>query len=290
MPQNLFRMTLVALIAMVLAFPAAAQSLTGLGMLSGDSSETEENTETQGESDLAAAIRQAAESGVNVIVMDGNGRVLSAESASATPETTETGSEQMEHGSRLMQTQSEIRDFSLALETRLAALPVSINEVLFILRATSPDGKIWTYVEVLMWSLLFLAAGMLFERQVFGKQVVQRFVLARIAQAPIGYREKLPYLLFRFLMAIVGVMVSVIVAFLLGLLVHGSPNDKSVLFTVTAIYAAYAVCRVAIELWCMVLSPHLTQYRIPTFTNSDALKLFPLAKYSGSSGHFVDHA
>jgi moderate conductance mechanosensitive channel len=268
MLQNLFRLTLAALIAMMLAFPVTAQSLSGLGMFEGDNSDTKE------ESDLAAAIRQAAESGVNVIVMDGNGQVISAESASKPVVAPETGTEQMEHGSRLMQIQSEVRDFSVALEKRLEALPVSINEVLYILRATSPDGRIWTYVEVLMWSLLFLAVGMLFERQLFGKRVVQRFDLARIAEAPSGYRQKMPYLVFRFLMAVVGILLSILVAFLIGLLVHGTANDDSILFTVTAIYAAYAVSRIAIDLWRMVLSPYLTQYRIPSFADKDALKLY----------------
>lgn len=274
MQQNLFRTTLVALIAMMLAFPLNAQSLPGLGLLATDTNNSENQSDTKAGSDLAAAIRQAAESGVNVVVMDGDGRVMTTDGISDSDETTESTADQMEHGSRLMQTQSEIREFSDALENRLEALPNSINEVLFILRATSPDGRIWTYVEVLMWSLLFLTVGMLFERQVFSKQVVQRFVLARIAESPSGYREKMPYLVFRFFMAVVGIMVSIVVAFVVGLLVHGSATDDSVLFTATAIYAAYAISRIAIDLWRMVLSPFLTQYRIPSFTDSDALKLF----------------
>ncbi|MBV1895897.1 MAG: mechanosensitive ion channel [Rhodobacteraceae bacterium] len=274
MLQNLFRMTLVALIAIMLTSSVSAQLLPGFGMMTGDDSETEDNSDTKEESDLAAAIRQAAESGVNVIIMDGTGRVIATDGTSEPEQTDESSADQMEQGSQLMQAQSEIRDFSVALDKRIEELPVSINEVLFILRATSPDGRILTYVEMLMWSLLFLAVGMLFERQVFRKQVVQRFVLARVADAPSGYREKLPYLMFRFLMALVGIMVSIIVAFLIGLLAHGVANDESILFTITAIYAAYAACRVAIELWRMVLSPHLTQYRIPVFSNDDARKLF----------------
>jgi moderate conductance mechanosensitive channel len=274
MLQNLFRMILVASIALMFALSANAQTLPGLGMLSGERSETQTKSDANGESDLAAAIRQAAESGVNVIVMDSSGQVLGTEGTPKPAEVTESGADQMEHGSRLMQTQSEIRDFSVALEKRIEALPVSFNEVRYILRATSPDGRIWTYVEVLLWSLLFLAIGVLFERQVFGKQVVQRFELARIAKAPTGYREKMPFLVFRFFMALVGIMVSITVAFVIGLLVHGNTNDNSILFTVTAIYAAYAVCRVAVDLWRMVLSPHLTQYRIPSFADKDAQKLF----------------
>ncbi|MBV1925872.1 MAG: mechanosensitive ion channel [Rhodobacteraceae bacterium] len=248
--------------------------MTGDDSETPDKSDTKEESDSKEESDLAEAIREAAESGVNVVIMDGTGRVMTTDGTSESEQTDETGADQLEQGSQLMQAQSEIRDFSVALEKRISELPASINEVLFILRATSPDNRILTYVEMLMWSLLFLAVGMLFERQVFRKQVVQRFVLARVADAPSGYREKMPYLIFRFLMAVVGIMVSVIVAFLIGLLVHGAALDKSILFTITSVYAAYASCRVSVELWRTVLSPYLTQYRIPIFTDKDARKLF----------------
>ncbi|MBL4768578.1 MAG: mechanosensitive ion channel [Rhodobacteraceae bacterium] len=270
MLQNLFRLTLVALIAMMLAFSVSAQSLPGLGILSVGNSETKNKTE----SDLAAAIRQAAESGVNVIVMDSTGRVIIADGASKPDETAETGVDHMEHGSRLMQAQSDVSEFRAALNERLQSLPNSINEVIFILRATSPDGRIWTYAEVLLWCLVLLAAGMLFEREIYGKRMVKQFVLARVAEAPMGYREKMPYLVFRFLMSVIGVLISILVAYLLGLLFFGSADDISVIFTATAIYTTYAVSRIAIDIWRMVLSPFLTQYRIPSFSDRDALTLF----------------
>jgi small-conductance mechanosensitive channel len=274
MLQNLFRLTLVAIIAMMMAFAVSAQSLSGLGLLTGSKSETKNTTDPQEESDLAAAIRQAADSGVNVIVLDGNGRVAIADGASKPEEAPETAADRMEHGSRLMQTQSEVREFRATLDKRLLVLPDSINEVLFILRATSPDGRIGTYVEVLVWCLVLLAAGMVFEREIYGKRLAKRFVLARVAEAPMGYREKMPYLVFRFLMAVIGILVSILVAYLLGLLILGSSDDSSVIFTATAIYTTYAISRVAISIWRMVLSPFRTQYRIPSFSDHDALKLF----------------
>ena len=44
-----------------------------------------------------------------------------------------------------MKAQSEVQAFRARLSERLEALPNSVNEVAFILRATSPDGRIMTY-------------------------------------------------------------------------------------------------------------------------------------------------
>ncbi|MEX0370514.1 MAG: mechanosensitive ion channel family protein, partial [Tateyamaria sp.] len=156
---------------------------------------------------------------------------------------------------------------------RLLNLPVAFNEVVYILRATSPDGTLFAYVKALLISLGLFAVGMVFESQVFGKRMVKSFVVARIQAAPEGYAEKMPFLVFRFFMGIVGTLVSLAVAYILGGIIFGPLEDAAMQFTVTLINIGYFLVRVVAGLWRMILSPYLTQYRIPLFNDRDARRL-----------------
>ena len=53
----------------------------------------------------------------------------------------------------------------------------------------------------------------------------------------------------------------------------GPLEDTAIQFTVTLINIGYFVCRVAAGLWRMILSPFLSQYRIPVFSDRDAKRL-----------------
>ena len=95
---------------------------------------------------LAAAIEQAAENGVGVIVLDGSGRLVNGASMAADEAAPED--DPMEGASMLMRGQSRVGEFREELNSRLGALPYSIFEVQHVLRETSPDGRIQTYLEV----------------------------------------------------------------------------------------------------------------------------------------------
>ncbi|MCA0871192.1 mechanosensitive ion channel family protein [Seohaeicola saemankumensis] len=223
---------------------------------------------------LADAIRQAAEAGVGVIVIDSSGQVITTAPGPATG--SDGGAERDGH-SMLMSAQSEIDKFRDTLKERVAALPNSINEVMFILRATSPDGRIMTYAKVLGINLLLFALGILAMREIYGKRLAKRYVVSRIQEAPQGYREKMPFLVFRFLMGIGGTVFAMILAYVVGLLVFGQIDDKSVEYTVTAIFVAFFAIRTVSDLWRMILSPYLSQYRIPRFSDRDAKRLYTWA-------------
>ncbi len=236
---------------------------------------------------LADAIRQAAEAGVGVIVIDSSGQVITT-----APGTAKTGDGDADRDgqSMLMSAQSEIDAFGDTLKERIAALPNSINEVMFILRATSPDGRIMTYAKVLGINLLLFALGILAMREIYGKRLAKRYVVSRILEAPQGYREKVPFLVFRFLMGIGGTVFAMIFAYVVGIVVFGQIDDKSVKYTVTAIFVAFFAIRTVSELWRMILSPYLSQYRIPRFSDRDAKRLYTwawvLATYEISSVMF----
>lgn len=218
---------------------------------------------------LARAVELASESGVNVIIVDSSGAV-NAPAAEAPAEAANA----MEGASALMKAQSEFQTFRQELHSRLEALPYSIFEMKYVLRQTSPDGRIMTYVEVLGWSLLFLLIGRWLSVEIYGKRIAKRYVVARIKENPVGYYEKMPFLVYRFFMGVLGTIFAMVFALLISYLIFGASGDSSIEFTVTAIYTAFFVSRTVSDLWRMVLSPYLSQYRMPVFSDRDAKRLY----------------
>ncbi|WP_121067986.1 mechanosensitive ion channel family protein [Chachezhania antarctica] len=259
---------LVLLCALALPGPLAAQFIPGLG--SGSSTETDE---PGGDEALGAAIRKAADEGLSVIIVDENGRLISAVAPNA-PEAADIASQPMDGPSGLMQAQSRIQRFQDTLMTRLRALPTSIIEVTYILRKTSPDGRISTYVQVLATVLLFLLAAQFLVGELYAKRVLGRVIIPRIMESPQGYRDKMPFLALRFCGGVSVTVITIAVAYIGATLIFGRINDISVQFTVTAILTAYAIIRTVADFWRMVLSPYLPQYRIPTFGDRDARRLY----------------
>ena len=217
-------------------------------------------------------IKHAAESGVGVVVIDQNGQLLNQLDA-APPQGPLDSPEGMQNHSPLMQFQERTNRFRTALIQRIVQLPVAINEVLYILRAASPDGTIWAFGKTLLIALVLFGVGVVVEREVFGKRIARKFVTSKVLDNPVGYSEKMPFLVFRFFMAVLGILVSMAVAYVLGVLIFGPLEDTAMQFTVTLINIGYFICRFAAGLWRMILSPFLPQYRIPVLSDRDARRL-----------------
>ncbi|WP_170426819.1 mechanosensitive ion channel family protein [Ruegeria arenilitoris] len=248
---------------------AAAQTSLIPGYPSGSSSSSEPTSD----SDLAAAIRSATESGASVIVIDSAGQIVSTGEQSTTPGP-DGPPDPMGDGSQLMKAQERFSKFRESMNSRLEALPYSIFEVQYILRQTSPDGRIQTYVEVLFWNILFLLIGRWLSIEIYGKRIAKGFVVARSKENPQGYREKMPFLVFRFFMGIGATVFAMLMALIVGFLFFGEAEDISIQFTVTAIFTAFFLSRTVSDLWRMVLSPYLSQYRLPPFSDRDAKRLY----------------
>ncbi|UWQ28173.1 mechanosensitive ion channel family protein [Leisingera sp. M523] len=269
----LFRVLICGLLSFGLAAHAGAQE-----------------SEANGADTLSRAIEQAAQSGVSVVVVDSSGQLLNAP-PDEEQEADHPASDTMEQPSALMKAQSRVAAFRAELNSRLEALPYSIFEMQYILRQTSPDGRIMTYAEVLGWSVLFLLIGRWLSTEIYGKRIAKRFVVARIQANPEGYQEKMPFLVYRFLMGVGGTVFAMVFAALISYLIFGASGDPSIEFTATAVYTAFFLARTVSDLWRMVLSPFLAQYRIPVFSDRDAKRLYIwaslLATYDISSTLFA---
>ena len=263
---------LVALLLMMA--PAQAQSplTTIVGGTAAESTETgaSESTVVDPAAALLDAIRAASESGATVVVVDGQGTLLGKEE----PATVDP----MEGASGLMRAQSEMEYFRATLSDRLQALHSSLVEVRYILRVTSPTGEIQTFAEVLGWVLFLLLVARVITQQLYAKRFLKRFVTTRIQDNPQGYREKMPFLVYRFGMGITVTVISIILAYVLGYVIVGAVNDLAIQFTIIAIMTAFFITRTVSDFWRMLLSPYLSQYRIPAFSDRDAKRLYNWAR------------
>ncbi len=261
------RFVLLALMLVCLSLIATPQTVTAQG-LSGFLSASDTTEETTDTNRIEEIMQQAAESGVGVVIIDSDGNLIStAGAADAQPE--ETFSE----GSTLMKLQDQSLRFRAALFDRLLQLPDAFDEVLGVLRAASPDGTILIFGKALFYSLLMFAAGVLFEREVYGKRLMKHIIVPRIRENPQGYVEKMPFLVLRFVAGVGGIIVSMVVAYILGLILFDPLRDSAMQFTVTLINLGYFSCRFVAGLWRMILSPYLSQYRIPALSDRDANRL-----------------
>ncbi len=270
MKPNFLAATLLAFWALVLAFPTSVAAQTSL--IPGYGSGTASEETAPNDNDLADAIRTATEAGASVIVIDSSGNLVSA--AGEQPKAELAEADPMAEASQLMRTQARFTKFRESVQSRLEALPYSVFEVEYILRQTSPDGRIQTYVEVLGWNILFLLLGRWLSTEIYGKRIAKRWVVARIKENPQGYREKMPFLVYRFVMGIGGTIFAMLMALIVGYLFFGEAEDISIQFTVTAIFTAFFLSRTISDLWRMVLSPYLNQYRLPPFSDRHAKRLY----------------
>ncbi|WP_299082618.1 mechanosensitive ion channel domain-containing protein [uncultured Ruegeria sp.] len=271
MKPNFLAGLVLAFWALLMAFPVDVAAQTSL--IPGYPTGSSDDAETTSDSDLTAAIRAASEAGASVIVIDSAGQIATTTQGDA-PAEEDASDNPMADGSELMKAQERFSKFRESVESRLEALPYSVFEVQYILRQTSPDGRIQTYFEVLGWNILFLLLGRWLSIEIYGKRIAKRYVVAKIKENPQGYREKMPFLVMRFLTGIGATVFAMLMALIVGYLVFGESEDISIQFTVTAVFTAFFLSRTASDLWRMVLSPYLSQYRLPPFSDRHAKRLY----------------
>ncbi len=226
-----------------------------------------ENTDQEQMDSFSDLMRKAAESGVQVIVVDTHGSPLS-QPANAKDDGTSEGM------SGLMQVQVSAIEFRKKLIKRLKAMPSAFEDLGFILRASSPSGGLDAYIIALFWSMVLFAIGYVVEKEVYAKRFILRYFKLSLKSDPMGYTEKLPFLVSRFFLRASGVLVSMLVAYVIGITFFEALPNPEMQYTVTLINIVYAGCRLVTLLWRMVLAPYACQYRIAQFSNKDASRLY----------------
>ena len=140
--------------------PVAAQGVASLFSAGGQKAETAETR-------IDNIMRQAAEHGVGVVVIDNNGQIITTSSSLSEPETdVPTVQPEPQDSAPLRHMQDKALNFRAALLDRVLQLPNAFAEVAYILRAASPDGTIFAFVKAMLISLALFGVGVIVERQI----------------------------------------------------------------------------------------------------------------------------
>lgn len=239
----------------------------------------EPNHSTASDTDNAARIvsdliSAAEQGGMRVIVIDGT----SQQDKSAEPESAHSDSMPMTMtpgaGSPLMRVQSQVLQFREILKAKLDQIPDSITKTQAELRKKSPTDDLHPFLRALYWSIVLLAFGAWVEREIYVKRIVARWLEPDLKENPTGYLETVPLLIKRAALKVIGVIISMVVAFFTGSFLFKGTPPESIQFTIATLYLGYAACRLLSIIWRLILAPYLCQYRIPHFSNKDARKLY----------------
>jgi small-conductance mechanosensitive channel len=161
--------------------------------------------------------------------------------------------------------------FRNAAHAYILLLPEAKKEIIAVLRSTSPDGSSLFYLKMIFYSLLFFLAGYVLTRETYGKRIVGPWFKEMSQQNanPVGYIEKLPILVMRFVLGVGGIVLIMIAAYIIDSIVIGTAQTDSQMLSIGYIYATFAMINVVSLLWRMILSPFLAEYRIPKLHPDD---------------------
>ncbi len=161
--------------------------------------------------------------------------------------------------------------FRNSAQAYILLLPEARKEIIAILRSTSPDGSSLYYLKMIFYSLLFFLVGYILTRETYGKRIVGPWFkeIAKQNASPVGYIEKLPILVMRFVLGVGGIVLIMIAAYIIDSIVIGKSKTDSQMLSIGYIYATFALINVVSLLWRMILSPFLAEYRIPKLHSDD---------------------
>lgn len=202
---------------------------------------------------------------------DAYGRLaVSTSPGDAGPDQYAVAAEQL---SMLSETQLSLERVFKRLVELIAHTPELPGAIHTLLATQSPTGEAAYFLGIMGWTLAFLGIAYLIEWQIYGKRLVGPWFIALQKPNPQDLVEKLPILSLRAAIGIVGIALSTLITAALVFAFldpGGGASQKTVIVVVGAVVAS----RLTAILWRMVLSPYLSNYRIPCMTDDEARKLF----------------
>ncbi len=225
-------------------------------------------TDDTDDTDLVNNLMSAAQDrGMRIIVIDG---VKSIGNSNTTNEGRNSAADYPD----LMKAQTEFIKFREILKNTYYGLPDSIESAIESIRYKSPSGDLHSFIRALYWSALLLLVGALVERQIYIKRVVERWLAPDLKTNPVGYVDKVPLLVKRGLLKVIGVILSMMVAYVIGSTLFPGTPPESIQYTIAIVYISYAASRLVALVLRMILVPNLNQYRIPRLSDRDASQLY----------------
>ncbi len=174
--------------------------------------------------------------------------------------------------SALEVTERQVMRFRERLSATLSRAPYLLSDMRAALAASAPNGDP-TYFAGLLAFLAFLIGLGRAAATLFAVYVARPIFVSMQRPDPQGVGEKLPVLATRVGLALVGVLITLLAAVLVG---SGFfPEDqRAAVVTALIVFGAFAVVRVADTVWRMILAPYLPAYRLPRLSDRQARRLY----------------
>jgi len=161
--------------------------------------------------------------------------------------------------------------FRERLAGTLNRTPEAFHAIGTTLAAASPTGHEVYFLRVAIFAALLLVAGRAATE--FYIHFVARPVFIRATAGALhGYAGKLPVLVYRVLLTAIGLVMTLVVASMVGLLLY--EEHEATQLTVITIFATYAVVVLADTVWRMMLAPFLPKCRLPEIGDAPARSLY----------------
>ncbi|MEO1000878.1 MAG: hypothetical protein AAFW69_09820, partial [Pseudomonadota bacterium] len=153
----------------------------------------------------------------------------------------------------------------------LRAVPTVPAEIVRALQAKSPNGMASYFLGVVIFVSVLILIGRAFA-VLFGVYVGRPVMVGLQKPNPQGYIDKLPVLATRMALTFVSAILMVGIAGVLGLaFVEGHEATEATAGILMASFAAFLMIDTT---WRMMLCPFLPNYRIPSLSDEDAIKLY----------------
>jgi small-conductance mechanosensitive channel len=164
-----------------------------------------------------------------------------------------------------------IRLFRERLIGTLRRSPGAFDDIGTTLAAASPTGRGIYFLGVAVFAALLLVVGKAVTA--FYIQFVARPVFLRMRASGLhGYVDKLPILVYRVLLTVVGLALIVLIAAAVGLFFY--EDHEATQLTVITVLATYAAVLLTDTIWRTVLAPFLPGCRLPEIGDDDARRLY----------------
>lgn len=173
----------------------------------------------------------------------------------------------------LSATQFSLARFQGGIQNLLGKAPQLLPDLGGSLDEMSPTRSGFYFLILTLKIVLFFLIGYVIETQLYGRRIAGPWFVKLLEDKPQGIAEKLPILTIRAALALVGVVISLLVA---GLLLVSILNlsDAATQKTVLVVVPTIAIVRLSAILWRMIVAPYLSQYRLPALSDRDAKKLY----------------
>ncbi|MEM9012608.1 MAG: mechanosensitive ion channel family protein [Pseudomonadota bacterium] len=157
------------------------------------------------------------------------------------------------------------------LAQTVMAVPTIFAQMNATLEEKSPNGDAAYFLGVLLFTAALLVIGRAFTI-LFGVFVGRPIMVSLQKPNPQGYIDKLPVLGARMVITLVGALLALLVAAGIGFAFFEGHEPTQI--TAALLMFAFAAGLMIDTSWRMIISPYLPDYRIPAFTDEEAVKLY----------------